>query len=298
MDFKANEIKAGLMIFASTAIFILLLVAIFGINLGEKTKEYHTYLKYIGGIQKGSLVKYGGMDVGYVTEIDLPGSKETKIGIKIKVDEKTPVRINSKAYVTSIGIMADQHIEISTGSPDAALLPPGSLLDSKDVLSFTQMAEPFGELNTQLQELMTRVVDLFNEENRSHLASMLENVDTLIIDGEKQFINIVQNLDALSSHLAALSSDIDELLEKNKGNLNETLAHLESTTNETSKLISDMRSTLTVLENMMTTNSTSLIEIMENFQYASQNLEEFTRIVKERPWLLVRKAAPPQRKIP
>ncbi|MFQ5752394.1 MAG: MlaD family protein, partial [bacterium] len=237
MDFKANEIKAGLMIFASTAIFILLLVAIFGINLGEKTKEYHTYLKYIGGIQKGSLVKYGGMDVGYVTEIDLPGSKETKIGIKIKVDEKTPVRINSKAYVTSIGIMADQHIEISTGSPDAALLPPGSLLDSKDVLSFTQMAEPFGELNTQLQELMTRVVDLFNEENRSHLASMLENVDTLIIDGEKQFINIVQNLDALSSHLAALSSDIDELLEKNKGNLNETLAHLESTTNETSKLI-------------------------------------------------------------
>jgi hypothetical protein len=37
---------------------------------------------------------------------------------------------------------------------------------------------------------------------------------------------------------------------------------------------------------------------MENFQYASQNKEEFTRTVKERPWLLIRKDAPPERKLP
>ena len=40
------------------------------------------------------------------------------------------------------------------------------------------------------------------------------------------------------------------------------------------------------------------VEIMENFQYASQNFEEFSRLVKERPWLLVRKDAPPERKMP
>jgi ABC-type transporter Mla subunit MlaD len=87
-------------------------------------------------------------------------------------------------------------------------------------------------------------------------------------------------------------------MKNNRGNLEQTLGHLEKTTQETAELIADLRKTLSNVDNMMTANSASFIEIMENFQYASQNFEEFSRIVKERPWLLVRKAAPPDRKIP
>lgn len=297
MEFKANEIKAGLIIFLGLGTLILFLVLIFGIDIGEKTIEYQVYFKYIGGISKGSLVKYGGMDVGYVSEINLPKSDESRIGLKIKIDEKTPVRIDSKAFITSIGIMADQHIEITTGKPGATLLPPGSVIESKEVLSFSQMAEPLGELNTKLQELLGRVGDIFNQENRAHLASMMENMDHLINDGQKHFFNLVTNLEELSGQLAELSKDINGLMDKNKGSLDQTLTHLQSTTEETSQLVSELRTTLANFQSLLLSNNSSFIEIMENFQLASQNLEEFTRMVKERPWLLVRKAAPPERKL-
>ncbi len=295
---KSNEIKAGATIVVSAIILVAFLIVIFGVDFGEQTKEYQTYLNYIGGIQQGSLVKYGGMDVGSVTEIALPEGDNIQIRLKIKIDDKTPVRIDSKAFVTSIGIMADQHIEISAGSLDSPLLPAGSVIQSKEVLGFAQMAEPLGELNEQVQELLTRVSDVFNEQNREHIGNVLANFDNIMTQGQKQFLSVVQNLDNLTAHMASISEDLNELMDKNKGNFDQTLGHLQKTTEETTKLITDIRQTMRTLENILSANTTSIVDIMENFQYASQNMEEFTRTVKERPWLLIRKDAPPERKLP
>lgn len=297
MEFKANEIKAGFMIFVSFAILILFLVLIFGVQFGENTKEYQTYLKYIGGITKGSLVKYGGMDVGYVTEIKLPNGDETGLSVKIKVEERVPVKVDSKAYVTSIGIMADPHIEITPGSPGAEPLPAGEVLESKEVLSFSQMSEPLGELNAQLQGLLSRITEIFNDKNQSRFASMLENMDKLIGDGSVPLLSMMKNLEELSGQLADLSKDINQLMDRNEGNFEDTLTQLEDTAKETGQFITDLRTTLAEFQTVMSANSSGIIQIMENFQFASQNLEEFTRMVKERPWLLIRKAAPPERKI-
>ncbi|MCG8607116.1 MlaD family protein [bacterium] len=300
MEFKSNEVKSGLMITASVIILVVFLIAIFGVNFSEDQKHYDTKLKYVGGIVRGSLVKFGGMDVGQVTGVLLPpsGEDDTRIRITFSVDPRTPIRVNSEAYVTSVGIMKDQHIEISPGSLDTDLLPSGGTLASKEVLSFAQMAEPLGDLSGQVNELLSRFILLFNEQNRDHLSSALANVDTLLQGGKLNLLAMVENLEDLTNNLASVSDEMNSLLANNRGNFDETLGHLERTTEQTTKLITDLRSTLAVVENMMSSNTSSIAEIMENFQFASQNLEEFTRILKERPWLLVRKAAPPERKTP
>ena len=163
MNYKANEIKAGIMIFISFIVFVIFLVAIFGIDFGKKTNEYQIYLKYVGGISKGSHVKYMGMNVGEVTEITLPNNNETRIGIKLEADTKTPIKTDSRAFLTSIGLMSDQHIEINPGSPEAALLPSGSVIETKEVLNFAHMSETLGDLNNRTQILLSQVSDLFSD---------------------------------------------------------------------------------------------------------------------------------------
>ncbi|MFQ5707459.1 MAG: MlaD family protein [bacterium] len=298
MEFKANEIKAGLMILISLATLLLFLFVIFGSRIGGETKEYQTYLGYVGGIKKGSLVKYGGMDVGTVVDIAFPNNGTNRIGVRLKIDVKTPVKVDSKAFITSIGIMADPHVEISTGSPRAELLPSGEILESKEVLSLSQMAEPLGDLNAQLQVLLDRVTELFNEDNQAHLASMMANMDQLIGEGQAHFLNVVSNLEELSAQLLDLSKEVDTIMENNKDNFDETLVNLQKTAKETTEIISELHTTLNDLQSMVSANSMSFLEMMENFQFASQNLAEFTRIVKERPWMLIRKDAPPKRKLP
>ncbi len=297
MDFKANEIKAGIMIVVSVVILGLFLIAIFGVKLGRETNPYRISLQYVGGITEGSLVKYRGMDVGQVSEIDLPGPEEPRIGVKIEVQKDTPIRIDSKAFITSVGLMTERHVEITSGSPHAELLPPGSLIQSKEVLSFAQMAETMGELSDRLQALITRVNRMFNDENQTHVASMMENMDNLIQEGRKPIITAVTNLESISGQLTAISENLYTLTDTTNGNVVKILSNLETTSRRANKLISDMNGTLDNFKTLMSANNASIGKIMENFQTASQNMEEFSHMIKEQPWLLVRKAAPPKREI-
>ncbi len=300
IEYSSNEIKVGAMLVLGFGLLVVFIIAIFGVNWREQTKEYETFLRQIPGIEEGSLVKFGGMDVGHVSEISLPGNPqgEPLISLKLKVDAKTPVRANSLAYVTSVSIMATQHIEISPGTPDVPLLPDGGVLQSKEVLSFTQMAEPFSEMSAKVEVLIERLSDVFNDQNRQHLASMISNMDKVMNEGGDRFIVLVENLERLTNNLSEVSQNLNVLMSDNKENFNETLEHLERTSRESSALIAEMRKSLNQFDKVVSANGATFVEIMENFQYTSQNLEEFSRIVKERPWLLVRKDAPPERELP
>jgi phospholipid/cholesterol/gamma-HCH transport system substrate-binding protein len=300
MDLKANEIKVGLTVLVAFAVLVIFLVTIVGVDFNKKTTEYHTFFEYAGGIQEGTVVKYNGMDVGLVTGLELPkpSSPDSRIHITFEVAEGTPVRAETQAFLTVVGFLSEPHIELSPGPSTAALLPPGSEVPSKDVLSFARMAEPLAEMSDRAEELIESVDKLFDEKNQAHFASLMENMDQIVVDGGKQFINLVAHLEETTANLNEVSKSLNTLMANSSENFEETLAHLEKTTRETGELITELRTSVVQFESMVAANGASFVEIMENFQFASQNLEEFTRTVKERPWLLVRKSAPPQREIP
>ncbi len=299
MDYSANEVKVGVMVVSGFGLLILFLIGIFGIDFEDNANIYQTQFRNVPGIVKGSLVKFGGMDVGQVTAVELATTgSEILIGLSLKVDARIPIKENSVAYLTSVGIMADPHIEVTPGTPDALVLPSGSYVQSKEVPSFMQMAEPLGAMSEKMEVLLERVSDLFNDENRKELSGLLKNVNGVVADGSQNLVALVENLDQLTANLAEVSDSLNSLMSGNKANFEGTVANLEATTRETSQLVADLRAALAQFQATVSANGTSVVEIMENFQFASQNLEEFTRMVKERPWLLVRKAAPPERKLP
>ncbi len=293
---KSNEIKAGIMIVVSIIVLGVFLVAIFGINLGDDVKEYRINLEYVGGISEGSLVKYRGMDVGQVKEIILPEDGNSPIALTLTVLKNSPIKTDSRAYLTSVGIMAEQHIEITAGTARAEILPPGETIPTKEVMNFAQMSENLGDLNKQLKGLIERVSDVFNADNRAHLSSLMGNMDTLLQDGQQPLIDIMSNMKKTSREFTLISKNMREMMHKNEDDLEAVLENLAKTTASTQKLIADMQTTVLRLESMMASNQTNFYETMESLQSMSQNMEEFSQIIKEKPWLLVRKAAPPERK--
>ena len=298
MEHKSNEIKAGVMVLVSALVFAAFLFAIFGVGWGEKTKDYKIYLEYVGGISEGSLVKFRGMDVGRVTSILLPTSNESRVGLAIEVNDDTPVREDSRAYVTSVGLMSEMHIEISAGSPAAAALTPGSELGAREVLTYAQLADVFGDMGTRAQVLMEKVTDVFNEKNQQRLTSMMDNVDGMIKESRQPVVSAVDNLDRLSKQLNTLSGSVNDLTKQNISNIDSIMTNLKAATEGTNKLLSELQSSVLDWESLMSSNNQRIIEMIENHRNVSQNMEEFSRIIKEQPWLLIRKDAPPERKMP
>ncbi|MGH1365755.1 MAG: MlaD family protein [Calditrichia bacterium] len=298
MEYKSNEIKTGLMLVVSLALLTLFLVTIFGIGVGNSTNDYKLNLEYIGGITEGSLVKYVGMDVGQVTSIGLTDNEAAPIEVQIIVNEDIPVRVDSRAFITALGIMSENHIEISPGSNSSSLLPTESVIPTKEVAGFPQLAEDMGNITGELQTLMTQVNSFLGNDNQSHLTSIVGNMDTLMSDSRLQMSETVRNFRILSERLNKLTGSLDGTFNGNKGNIDGILANLKNSSDQSNELLSNMQLTLASLQTLIDSNNANVVEILDSYQISSQNLEDITRMLKERPWMLIRKAAPSERDLP
>ena len=112
MEYRSNEIKAGCMVIGGVILFIVFLIVISGLDLFKSTHIYFARFKYTSGIEEGSLVRYGGMEVGRVKQAQIAPDNNSLIEFELEVDANVPVKKDSKAIITSIGIMGEYYIEI------------------------------------------------------------------------------------------------------------------------------------------------------------------------------------------
>src|SRR5574341_940633 len=298
MEYRTHEIKAGLLVIAGFLVLVAFLIAMAGVKWDKKEKIYTAQFSYLGGIEPGSLVRYGGFLVGAVTDLYIAPDDATKLEVKMALDERTPVRVDSEAFITSINLMGDYYVEVTTGSPTAELLPSGSRLRSRDVPPFTQLSGPLTKVSEQVETLLVRLNDLLRDENRARLSNMLANADTLLDRSAGNIANIVTNLNRMTEQLQNLSGKLDQMMADNTGVLQNTLAQLNTTLAHADTLLMGLGNTSQSLNTMVTQNQASLYEAMQNLQDASQHFEQFSRSIRERPWNLVRKSNPPERKMP
>ena len=128
MKYSANEIKVGFVVVISVVFLLVFILALSGSGLWKKTMTYTTEFSMSAGLEPGDVVRYGGMEVGSITRVYIAPDDPKKIEIVLQVKENTPVKTDSIAFINFIGLLGAYYIEISAGSDNASLLPPGSIL--------------------------------------------------------------------------------------------------------------------------------------------------------------------------
>jgi len=146
MEYHSYEIKAGFIVILGIILLVAFLIMISGLDLLKSTKIYYARFKNTSGLEVGSLVRYGGMEVGKVKKVRIAPDNNSLIEFVIEIESKVPVKEDSDAIITSIGIMGEYYIEISTGSPNAALLPEDSLLNCKEITPMMMLTETVDQL--------------------------------------------------------------------------------------------------------------------------------------------------------
>ncbi len=297
MNYRQQEIKAGLVVFIALVLLFGFLFAIAKTSFEKNNKFYTARFRYTNGIQPGTAVRIGGMLVGQVENVYFPDDDNTKIEVLLKVREDAPVRSNSMAYITSIGIMGEYYVELTTGTPDAPLLPSGSKLNSKDVPSFSQMGEPLQRVSAQAESLLVRINSLLDEKNREHISSMIASMDTILIESQRYAPDLLTQFVQLSRELTEMSAQLDQLMSQNSSALNMALMRFNSSMAQAESLLVELSSATSRINQIVANNEVNLHEAMRNFQDASRNFEEFSRRIKYQPWSLIRKSSLPEREI-
>jgi phospholipid/cholesterol/gamma-HCH transport system substrate-binding protein len=121
METKANYLMIGgavLGILALAFIFIVWMT-----DLAGGGKDYYVVFQgSVAGLATGSSVAFNGIKVGEVRSIALDPQDARNVQVLISVNKDTPVRTNSLARISTQGLTGGGGIQISAGTPDAALL--------------------------------------------------------------------------------------------------------------------------------------------------------------------------------
>jgi phospholipid/cholesterol/gamma-HCH transport system substrate-binding protein len=304
-----TEAKVGAFVIGCFAILAFTIIYLVNAQFSGDTVPYRTYLRYAGGLEPGAEVLFGGINVGKVTSVRPGTADPTKIEILLSVKQGTPLNQGSVARLGMTSVMSSPSLSVTTGSNDAKRLPPGSSIPSQEVPSLDEIASKMSTAADNANDLLVQVrgeLEGINGDARTLLGNLnavtgpptqqkiqaaLDHVDTLLAtEGPK--------IDQLSDQLIALSQHADQTVQNVNGTVSDVrepirtdLVDLQNTLQQAKQLLGDMQV-------MVRANDDKIDDTMENLRVATENLDQLTDSVKQRPWSLIRIKQPKERAVP
>jgi len=304
-----TEAKVGAFVLGCFAVLAFTVIYLMHAQFSGDTVPYRTYLRYAGGLEPGASVLFGGINVGKVTGVRPWASDATKIEILLAVKQNTPLNEKSVAKLGLTSVMSGASLSITTGSNDAKRLPPGSSIQSQEAASLDEIA---GKMATVADSANGLIVQARGElEGISGDArTLLANLNTVTGKPTQQKVQAVLDrvngmlategpkIDHISDQLIALSQHADDTIQNVNGTVTDVrepirkdLAELQNTLQQAKQLLSDMQV-------MVRANDYKIDDTVENLRTATDNLDQLTDSLKQRPWSLIRIKQPKDREVP
>ena len=315
MQPKQEQALVGLFVLIAVAVLFATMFTMSG-AFGGSTKRFHAYFPFAGGLEPGATVRYaGGPKVGRVDRIQIDPQNPSRVDVIFSVQPDLPVKTDSSVKIMSMSPLADNHVEIFPGSPQAARAVSGALLPSQKYVDFNALTAQLNDLNPQVAELLrnlndrasevketiARVNDLIGPQNRANLAATLANARGMIEEDRPHVRTTLQNVSASSKELQPLLDDfrrtsneasqalnhIDVMVGENRADVRQAVVELRRT-------LTNMTDATARLDQTLDVNSENIDELLDNLRHVTENLKQFTATIKTRPYTLIRATNPPE----
>ena len=304
-----TEAKVGAFVLGCFSVLAFTVIYLINAQLGGHAVPYRTYLRYAGGLEPGASVLFGGITVGKVTAVRPAVSDPTKIEILLDVKDNTPLNEKSVAKLGLVSVMAAAALSITTGSNDAKRLQPGATIPSQEAASLDDISEKLtvvadnanglitevrGELHGisgDARTLLANLNGVTGPTNQRKVRELLDNVNTMLATERPKIDRLTDQLNALSQHADETIQNVNGTVSAVREPVQKDLVELQNTLLQTKQLLADM-------QGIVRANDSKIDDTMENLRTATENLDDLTESVKERPWSLIRIKEPEDRKVP
>lgn len=318
-----SDAKVGIFVLACLGILTSTLIFMFNAEFSGGSLPYRTYLRYAGGLEPGSSVLFGGIDVGRVTAVRPWASDPTRIEILLELKKGTPVNEKSTAKLGSVSLMSEPALLVSTGSNAAPRLAPGASIPSAEVLSLddiagkmavvadnangliTEVKGELGDVSTDTRKLLANLNSLTGTANQEQVRSLLRQANGLLADERPKINHLTDQLSDLAQHTDVVIGKTGPLVDHADGairNVNATVGDLHDPMRkdlaDLQNALNEARSLLAIVQVMVRANDYKIDDAIDNLRIATDNLDQLTDSLKQRPWSLIRIKQPEIRKVP
>ncbi len=281
MESKSNYTIIGL------AVLILitgLLSAGLWLSVGFDRKQYDTFIVYmdepVSGLNDESPVKYNGVRVGFVSDIELSPQDPKKVKLLLKIEHGIPITVSTQATLISQGITGATYLGLTATTSSLLPLPktpkePYPIIPYKPSFYYTL------EKNVnRLTDQMNHIFDQANTENISKTLAHMETITSVIAQNNADTNEIMHNMPKLIKSIEQSTKKFNQMAE------NVSVAGTQFTkTMKAGKSSIDQISQQTVPD---------AVTLLRRLNTIAANLEVVSRQLRQNPAVIIRGNAPPK----
>jgi phospholipid/cholesterol/gamma-HCH transport system substrate-binding protein len=302
--FKGDRnFAVGLFVTIAIAAFIFFVVWLTGRTGNEEMTRYTLLFDNdITGLFVGSSVKYMGMNIGTVSQMDLEQNDGIRIRVVIEILESTPVDHGTYASLALQGITGVAVVNLASDPGDHTPLtkPEGEEypIIPVRVTGFSALMASAPEIMGKLDTLLTEATEILGEENQASIAGLLNNIEDITgsLAEERESIGAIPgNLNLAITEIQSTVVQLQDLLGQLQPGLNATIENanksvenLASLTGRMDRLLQDHEADV---DRFMEEGLASIPDLMNEAQQALRELEKLVRELQDDPSQMIYRQA-------
>lgn len=204
-----RNIRLGIFVIAGA---VLLIVGLYSIgkskNMFGNTFTLVCEFTDVNGLAVGNNVRYSGIDVGIVDEIDFVNDSSIKVVISVDEKMKKFIRRNAIAAIGTDGLMGNKLVNITPGTADAPLVENNDKLSSIKIVDTDEMLRTLDMTNKNIYVITANLKEITDNVSKSRGTLYTLLMDTLLA---KSVEHTLVNIRFVSDNLVATSQQLTDI---------------------------------------------------------------------------------------
>jgi phospholipid/cholesterol/gamma-HCH transport system substrate-binding protein len=300
---RAGETRFGIVWLLGGTLLVLVALLVLARYPGilHTGVEYRAVFKSVAGLNKGDEVRYGGLPVGSVTRMDIDPSDPTRIIVAFRVKRNTPIRVDTKASITQVGLLGAPYLHLEPGKRNARVLEPGDTLATIENPSFQDAMRRLAEFFDRTDTLLRGAEQFAQASPIERINSTLNRMDTLLAIATTGSRTSFQQIDRTFARVDTASMRLSQLMDRSERllgaldtatrtagpQLAETQREAVESLREIHTLLADLRDALA--------QEGGVDQMVRNLAAASDNIARLTQRVERDPSSVLKQRALPNK---
>ncbi|MCB0629192.1 MAG: MlaD family protein [Saprospiraceae bacterium] len=216
---NVNTFKLGLFVTIATLLFVFTVYLIGNEqNMFRPTFQLHAVFQNVEGLKRGNIVRYAGIDVGVVQEVQILSDSTLRVAMVLQKGMQPYIRKNAVASIGSDGLVGGSkivNISPGTGNETAASIDDLDIIRTYNRPDTDDMIEVLGKTNENLALFSGQLLEIAKKVNSAGGTANLLLEDATLASDLRQ---TVSNLRYTSQALRGMGVDMQQALtELNEG---------------------------------------------------------------------------------
>jgi phospholipid/cholesterol/gamma-HCH transport system substrate-binding protein len=180
------ELQVGVFVFIGLVILGVLVLMIGKFELWNGGYEFATTFNFVNGVKLGAPVRFAGVDVGEVRDVQVyfsPEESRSKVRVVVWVKNGLQIPVDSTVWVNTLGLLGEKYVEIMAGDNREQFVTANYTLTGKDPVAMHEVGELAKKVVTDIDDNIVKIKEgegtvgrLLNDD------SIYKEIEALVMD--------------------------------------------------------------------------------------------------------------------